>query len=145
MSIYVYVKRGDMSTAKQDMLYNKEIYDVDGNLIGMYDRFGTKKIRTVENSHDRSETIDSISHETYVQDDKYDVNTLLLNMVNDIHGKVLDEEEKDMTFYELGFNSTDLIGLVSQLEMQLDIELYPTLLFEYNTFNLRYYTIFCYT
>lgn len=136
-SIYVYVKRGDMSTAKQDMLYNNiEIYDVDGNLIGMYDRFGTKKIRTVENSHDRSETIDSISHETYVQDDKYDVNTLLLNMVNDIHGKVLDEEEKDMTFYELGFNSTDLIGLVSQLEMQLDIELYPTLLFEYNTFNL---------
>ncbi len=41
----------------------------------------------------------------------------------------------DMNFLELGADSMMAIGLIRELEEVLDIELYPTLLFEYPTIN----------
>ncbi|MGA6163600.1 SDR family NAD(P)-dependent oxidoreductase [Amycolatopsis magusensis] len=41
--------------------------------------------------------------------------------------------ENDRGFYELGLDSTQLLGLVRTFEQRWDLELYPTLLFEHST------------
>lgn len=47
----------------------------------------------------------------------------------------IEDLDPDMNFLEMGADSMQALSIVKQLEQDLDIELYPTLLFEYPTIN----------
>nr|WP_139488192.1 SDR family NAD(P)-dependent oxidoreductase [Brevibacillus dissolubilis] len=57
----------------------------------------------------------------------------LSELVAELLGKTADEISTEDGFYDQGLNSGDLLLLVQKLEAKLGEQLYPTLLFEYNT------------
>ncbi|MCX7747899.1 MAG: SDR family NAD(P)-dependent oxidoreductase [Clostridia bacterium] len=61
------------------------------------------------------------------------ITSFIVGEIGDILGKSSAEIDIHTGFYDLGLDSSELLGLVSKLEQKFGMELYPTLLFEYST------------
>ncbi|MCC5466707.1 SDR family NAD(P)-dependent oxidoreductase [Pelosinus baikalensis] len=66
-------------------------------------------------------------------DSRHVIISYLQKVIGRVLKKSADEIDTNNGFYDLGLDSTHLIGLVKELEQKLAVQLYPTLLFEYST------------
>lgn len=73
-----------------------------------------------------------IEKRTEIVDSK-SVGIQITEMIREIAQISVEQREWETGFYEIGMDSMNLIDLVNRLEQQFQIELYPTLLFEYTS------------
>ena len=68
-----------------------------------------------------------------VEADSKSVGNQITKIIQEITKISVEQSEWETGFYELGMDSANLLDLVNQLEQMFQIELYPTLLFEYTS------------
>lgn len=109
-----------------DILSNDiKAYDKDGQFIFSISNLIVKQIRKPEL--------------LIYQDDSQKIQEYKQGELIDIVSKVLSKSKEtinsNMSFYDLGLDSQQLLKIVSILEQKYQIKLYPTLLFEYGTIS----------
>ena len=151
---YVYAKKEHSQSGSIDdvVLCDLQIYHPQGHLLAYFEQLTGKRIRTQASitqltAQETKQTADlsSISHKASSPVSKHlDISPLEESLSPSIQedlqkriGSFLDKSSSDIdtatNFYELGLDSKQLVTLVRDLEVQLGCQLYPTLLFEYNT------------
>jgi acyl transferase domain-containing protein/surfactin synthase thioesterase subunit len=110
------------------------ICDARGNLIARFERLSTKRIRAPEHVSSRAfgrapmEQKKNTAKAAAVSGDA---------LVRELVGAALSERpgglDADVSFYDLGLSSADLLQITARLEEALGTRLYPTLLFEHGT------------
>ncbi|TPG91037.1 alpha/beta fold hydrolase [Brevibacillus laterosporus] len=162
-TVYTYTEQteihGNISSAPDVVSRDITIFNEGGDVLAEYNKFTVKRVREpqlikklidtqtfqtnmtksdlpIDRSHKQAEemiqqadvinqqrdTSSNSSIQMYLQQEI--ANVLKMN-VNSIH--------TNTGFYELGLDSTQLLGLVKVLENKVKVALYPTLLFEYST------------
>lgn len=150
---YVYHKESRYHEPTSDIIYHDlYLYTDNGDPAVIFQRFGAKQIRhenliqnltaSMPSRHnknikkDKINTVEPVIKETNKASNQSGVIALL----EEVFAQVMESGSQaicaDTVFYELGLDSSDLLTLVTALEKRCDIELYPTLLFEYATLNL---------
>lgn len=143
---YVYVDKNKivLSDSEDVMYFNVEIYGEDGKLDAFYERFAAKRVRSEQQIIDMENKVEKIGSgvastpaekPVILQNDDTSIKNLLLDAVHEITGRDREEIDFDAEFYDLGMESTDIMSIVSVIEKKLDVELYPTLLFEYTSLS----------
>ncbi|PHG78289.1 SDR family NAD(P)-dependent oxidoreductase [Bacillus wiedmannii] len=140
---YVYVNQLKESDLDKDIITSDyEIYNADGEKVACFKKLSAKRIR-------HEELITRLEKENEVNQLKRDSQLLaqknfkegcnpltiednLCRIVADIKGKSIEEVSVEEAFYEQGLDSTNLLDIVKQIETKINVQLYPTLLFEYN-------------
>lgn len=146
----IYIKTSKINynqNIDQDLIYNSyKIYDINGNYIAEFENLGAKKIRDSEYLKKQVEKINNvpITISKAVQNsietengkleniESTDYEELLKLIITEIYPNILIQDTK-IGFYDLGLDSSGLLKIVKKLEDRLNIELYPTLLFEYKS------------
>ena len=154
-SCYVYVPRSSVSLSVNDLLYSDiELYNRDGVQVAVFNRLVIKKIRSASYMRQLQEGADA--DRTVVQAGTSDAEAnsgvagaalagtgesaetpeladQLRGLIGGLLGRSAEQIGVDEGFYEQGMDSGDLLRLVRMLEERLQVQLYPTLLFEYPT------------
>lgn len=122
------------------------IYDDEGNVLATFENLTAKRIResrlitelvnplsaSVATIHSKAEHVTSL--ESYTSEFPLtQIEQFLQLQLADILLVEQEQIDPETGFYELGLDSIKLLELVTFLEQYLQIELYPTLLFEYST------------
>ena len=154
--IFVYSKytktEESNSTDKPDIVKTDiVIYDGDGKVIAAFEELTAKRIRNRElidrlvtpeiktapsegsQVSEIPETVPPTTH--FPKNTEERIRQFLRQAIGTILGKKSDEIKVDTGFYDLGLDSTQLLGLTKQLESYCGHEFYPTILFEYQTIN----------
>ena len=104
------------------------LFTLDGKLLVVLEGLTNKRFQRAQfakQSHEQTSVpFKSVSGSTQEK-----IKALIKNNLTDVPVFL----EPQVSFFDLGFDSSDLIALVSLLELQFNLELYPTLLFEQNT------------
>ncbi|MBL3649446.1 alpha/beta fold hydrolase [Bacillus sp. RHFS10] len=132
---FVYIDKNNITQpSSKDILYaDIQVYNSDGELSFYYERFGVKRVRN-EESIQRLEykgIKDAEDRDIKIADDSLDKS--LIKQVAAMIQKPEESVKTDITFYELGLDSKQLLNLSKTLEQLLQTKLYPTLLFDYST------------
>ncbi len=153
---YVYVPRSSVSLSANDLLYSDiELYNEEGVQVAVFNRMAIKKIRSASYMQQLlggadSDSIDATAKVTVAgtnsnreleragavtDSNSSDANLAeqLRTLIGQLLGKSPAQIRLDEGFYEQGMDSGDLLRLVRVLEEKLQVQLYPTLLFEYPT------------
>ena len=125
---------------KQEVFYLKDImkasfsvYDSDGQIIIEVKNLVNKKIRNqAEQSVEVTDPI--LDTDAQLTSQGNEVREKLRNLLNEYITESVDIKGTE-SFYHLGLDSQSLINMVHKLEKMTGEQLYPTLLFEYNTVN----------
>lgn len=156
---YVYVSQlADQSMNQDTFESNLEFYAEDGSQVAFMEGLIFKRIRQpelitkltelpilvnnpVENPKDFKSSLlhQTESSETNITEhscanDKV-INKTISQMLQEHFNLKLGVSDWQRSFYEIGLDSSQLVELVRLLEKQLNVQLYPTLLFEYETIN----------
>ena len=151
---YIYAKRPQSQTPSIDDLLacDLQIYHPQGHLLAYFEQLTGKRIRTqasitrlIAKETDHTVNLPSTSHiassSISIPVDKFpsegSLSAFILQDLQKRIGSLLNNSSLSIdtatNFYELGLDSKQLVTLVRDLEVQLGCQLYPTLLFEYNT------------
>ncbi|ODP28423.1 Polyketide synthase PksL [Paenibacillus nuruki] len=122
------------------------IYDDEGNVLATFENLTAKRIREarlitglvdpmstpVAAIHSKAEHFTSLN--SHISESPLtQIEQFLQLQLADILMTEQEQIDSETGFYELGLDSIKLLELVTFLEQYLQIELYPTLLFEYST------------
>ena len=147
---YVYAKRQHSQSDSFDDIVacDLQIYDSQGHLLAYFEKLTAKRIRTqssitqlIDKETGKTDNLPSISTVASSSISKLpsegSLSAFILQDLQKRIGSILNKSSLDIdtaiNFYELGLDSRQLVTLVRDLEVQLGCQLYPTLLFEYNT------------
>ncbi|AJQ95775.1 SDR family NAD(P)-dependent oxidoreductase [Gynuella sunshinyii] len=153
----VYAPLSQRGPESDDILYHDIfLYDEHGDIALIFERFGAKRIRNRDLIHAllpmaddqsaRSPTTGKNTATTAVSPSNAEpqpslpaesadvqLQQLILQILGEKLGKPGESVDQQKSFYESGLSSVDLLDFVTQLEQRLDLELYPTLLFEHTS------------
>ncbi|WP_156735089.1 alpha/beta fold hydrolase [Bacillus velezensis] len=133
-SCFVYINKNSITQPpSKDILYaDIEVYRPDGELAFYYERFGVKRVRN-EKSIQRLEHSHKAKEVGSVTNNKEMIRNNLIQEIAGMIEKPAETVKNDISFYEMGLDSKQLLDLSKKLELMLDTKLYPTLLFDYST------------
>ncbi|WP_045825587.1 SDR family NAD(P)-dependent oxidoreductase [Teredinibacter turnerae] len=151
----VYNPSENRGPESDDILYNDiYLYNERGEIALIFERFGAKRIRSSDLIHsllDNTEvapesvvapngekvTPQTATAKVATGDASASPADIVRKIVLDILASKLKKNPQEIdtktSFYESGLSSVDLLDFVSQLEAGLELELYPTLLFEHTS------------
>ncbi|MEG9462890.1 MAG: phosphopantetheine-binding protein, partial [Bacillus amyloliquefaciens] len=133
-SCFVYINKNSITQPpSKDILYaDIEVYRPDGELAFYYERFGVKRVRN-EKSIQRLEHSQKGKEVGSVTNNKEMIRNNLIQEIAGMIEKPAETVKNDISFYEMGLDSKQLLDLSKKLELMLGSKLYPTLLFDYST------------
>lgn len=146
--VYVHVRQDSSELAHGDILYHDiELYDEQGNILCCFERIGAKHIRSTDlitrliaSSQERQEklsdstaTVDVVLPNDPEVDRKAQFESHIAAWIAQRKKVSPASIQRNTGFYEQGLDSSDLLAVVTFLEQEFSIQLYPTLLFEHNT------------
>ena len=146
--VYVHVRQESSELAHGDIIYHDiELYDEQGNILCCFERIGAKHIRSTElitrlieptqeqreKLPDSTLTADAVLQDNPLPDRKAEFENCVAAWIAQRKKISPASIHRNTGFYELGLDSSDLLAVVSFLEQEFSIQLYPTLLFEHNT------------
>lgn len=133
-SCFVYIDKNSITQPpSKDILYaDIEVYRPDGELAFYYERFGVKRVRN-EKSIQRLEHSQKAKEVGSAMNNKEMIRNNLIQEIAGMIEKPAETVKNDISFYEMGLDSKQLLDLSKKLELMLDTKLYPTLLFDYST------------
>ncbi|MEC2288543.1 polyketide synthase dehydratase domain-containing protein, partial [Bacillus velezensis] len=133
-SCFVYIDKNSITQPpSKDILYaDIEVYRPDGELAFYYERFGVKRVRN-EKSIQRLEHSQKAKEVGSVTNNKEMIRNNLIQEIAGMIEKPAETVKNDISFYEMGLDSKQLLDLSKKLELMLGSKLYPTLLFDYST------------
>ena len=150
--LYVYLKKEDLYSTESQGIFKCDIYfyDEEGNQLATIIGYTTKEVRdNMEISMDfgtknnyilEAEGQDVDNHLNVVLQSREEIVDLLRDTIASRIKKEPEEINIEDEFFELGLDSMDLLEMVKVLESKLNVELYPTILIEYNSIkNLSNY------
>lgn len=148
---YVYVPGAQASGLSHDIVSSDyELYNGSGQKIASFQRLSAKRIRSKElitrledsAQTDKSgaaqyqltsqQTASAAAATTGQITSPEEMEIHLQAMVARALKKKTEEIRREVSFYDQGLDSRDLLGLVKELEQKIGKQLYPTLLFEYS-------------
>lgn len=150
---YVYLEHKKNRSTSKNLLYTTyEVYAENGTFIAYFDQLAAAEVRNtaglVDHEEMKAETSESILEEREEQGKtessdrktnethtKNDIEELLKQMIARMLKRGKSEISSELDFYQQGMDSTNLLALVKELEAYYQIQLYPTLLFEYSNIN----------
>ncbi len=144
---YVLVQQEHVKVAgTKDIVYiDIEIYNEDGELLACIQRLANKRIRSqnlitklevvnksdemLEKTEKKQEVVPTKHQSLQTKEDVIQyLKTIVASEMN-IDSTSIEEE---VGFYDMGLESTNLLHVVKRIEESLQVQLYPTLLFEYS-------------
>jgi len=148
---YVYVPGAKASGLSHDIVSSDyELYNRSGQKIASFQRLSAKRIRSKElitRLEDPAQTDESGAAQYQLTSQQTasaaaattgqiespeEMEIHLQAMVARALKKKTEEIRREVSFYDQGLDSRDLLGLVKELEQKIGKQLYPTLLFEYS-------------
>ena len=153
---YAYINSTKVKKLSEDLLsFSLDLYNSNGSIIANITKMAVKRIRSKELIDNIVEVKDRIRNkEGYIQNEISFKPNMISDEVNDIKKdndlekikNILKQEiikvtgtnsiNNEENFYKQGLDSVELMQVVSSLEVIFNLQLYPTLLFEYNNINL---------
>ncbi|MCG8339224.1 MAG: SDR family NAD(P)-dependent oxidoreductase [Proteobacteria bacterium] len=146
---YVYIERRNCTGSLTDIAYSDiELFDEQGQILARLNRVGVKEIRTKEliTKH-RTDGSDMAASRSIRAVSKKPVRNVAPNattlqgkelieedirqLIADSYDTLIQAEDRETRFFDLGLDSAMLMSLVQDLENKIGDNLYPTLLFEY--------------
>lgn len=155
-TIYTYTKKtepaeNNMSAPLDIISTDITIFNESGEVLAAFDKLHAKRVREprsikklIEHAMKPEPLRRAIPHQEKDHnpetsqpdnDSKHSIMRYLQKEVGNVLKKDPDEIDVKSGFYDLGLDSTQLLGLVRELEQKLGKQLYPTLLFEYSTIH----------
>ncbi|HBI36193.1 MAG: hypothetical protein A2015_05060 [Spirochaetes bacterium GWF1_31_7] len=153
---YVYVEKQNNGISTDSLIFSDIIIlDTDGNIIAFLERFNAKQIREKElitnlisnedkvyNGNSFKAGDENILSDTWEAEiNNLDSKSKEEFFIRKIKALVIDKENiiheinNDDTFFDLGLDSISLLKLAELLERKINIKIYPTLFFQYNTIS----------
>ena len=143
---YVYIENKDVSVANSGDITNAswKIFDEHGQLAADVERLSSKQIREVGMATKQVTCADEISPDELQEPvlgfeklslTENSVEKYIIEKIEDLKRISIRESDLEEGFYELGLDSRDLISVVKNIENQINIQLYPTIMFEYSNIN----------
>ncbi|WP_195724205.1 SDR family NAD(P)-dependent oxidoreductase [Paenibacillus monticola] len=156
---YVCVREDGISlSASKDIIYfDIELYDGQGNLVALFQRLASKQIRSEGLMHKHEEvaipqvqsprsSIEVQRHITILPEPQLEPQLVeeqqtvrlqrleqeIQGMIGEVAGVAARSISLEEGFYDQGLDSSQLLLLVRKLEDRLQMQLYPTLLFEFS-------------
>nr|WP_052410221.1 SDR family NAD(P)-dependent oxidoreductase [Paenibacillus durus] len=153
---YVYVRENgvSLSSSKDIIYFDIELYDGLGNLVALFHRLASKQIRSEGLMHKHEEALapqvqpprgssieapkNAMIPPEVPQSEEQQTDRLQLleqeiqEMVGEVAGVAAHSISLEEGFYDQGLDSSQLLLLVRKLEDKLQMQLYPTLLFEFS-------------
>lgn len=143
--LYVCLKKDDLHTTAGQEIFrcNIYLYSEEGDQLASIIGYTTKEVREEKSirmdSGNKSGVIieeegqDEDDNPNVVFKDRQEITDLLINTIAQRTKKDYKEINLDDEFFELGLDSRDILEMVKVLESKLNVELYPTILIEYNS------------
>lgn len=137
---YVYIENKDVSVASSGDVTNAswKIFNEQGQLAADIERLSSKQIREVGMATKQVVCTEEIkpdepglSFEKLTLTDN-SIENYIIKKIEDLKKVSIQESDLEKGFYELGLDSRDLISVVKNIENQINIQLYPTIMFEYS-------------
>ena len=139
---FVYVPQSENNHRSEGMVYyDLELYNIDGERVAFFKRFGVKEVRSkemilqLEQMDDVPVTLPPRLPEVQIQNISTEraLEEQLRTIIAAVLHKPAHEISLEMGFYDQGLDSGNLLELAQLLEKKLNTKLYPTLLFEHPT------------
>ncbi|EGD49283.1 6-deoxyerythronolide-B synthase [Ruminiclostridium papyrosolvens DSM 2782] len=140
---YVYIENKDVSVANSGDVTSAswKIFDEQGQLAADIERLSSKQIREVGMATKQVTSTQEINSDEQeapklglekLSLTENSIEKYIIKKIEDLKKIIIQESDLEKGFYELGLDSRDLISVVKNIENQINIQLYPTIMFEYS-------------